>query len=109
MGLSVSSGDAAVDRALEAIRDELWRSVPYRFVGRPIAISFIATGVKQETAHRCSDVPDGFAIVRANGAVVTEEPGVTWTKDLAFLRSTVATTVVGFFYKLREDPINVST
>lgn len=96
------------DDDLQALREELRRATPFRFVGRPVQLTFAATGTQTEVLHGCAEIPDGFLPLRANGAVVSEQAGVAWTKDLAYLRSTVATQVVGVFFKLREDPLNVA-
>jgi hypothetical protein len=105
--MPASTGDLAVDAAVRDLRSELWRASPFRFVSRPVIARFTAVATKTEVLHQCAEVPDGFLPLRTNGAVISDDPGTQWTKDLAYLRSTVATDVLGCFYKLREDPLEV--
>lgn len=97
-----------MDSDLQAAIQEFRRATPFRFVGRPVQLTFAAAATKTEVLHGCAEIPDGFLPLRSNGAAVSDEPGLAWTKDLAYLRSTVATQIIGVFYKLREDPLNVA-
>ena len=93
---------ADVSDALESVRADL---APYWGAFTvPISVVFAAANTKQDVAHGLGQVPDGYHLVRADG-VVHAEPGVQWTKDLAYMRATavnVRATII--FFTLRETP-----
>lgn len=68
----------------------------------PVTDTFPAANTRRDIAHGLGQVPHGYHVVRADG-VVHAEPGVLWTKDLAYLRATAANVHATFiFYTLRE-------
>lgn len=70
---------------------------------RPLRVLFPNMNASREIVHGLSAIPDGFAIVYADADIVAE-PGVPWTRDLAFLRGgAMNARAVVIFYTLRED------
>jgi len=92
--------DARVGPVIGRLRDE---ALPYWAVyGPPVEVTFELANTKADIVHGLGDVPDGYHVVWADG-LVHAEPGVQWTKDLAYLRATavyVHATVI--FFTLRE-------
>lgn len=82
--------------------------LPFRFVGTPVQVAFPTANARTEVLHQCGEVPHGVLAIFATGAI-TAEPGEAWTKDLAFLRCTMADpNAVLCFVVLKEEPRNVS-
>jgi hypothetical protein len=81
----------------------LW---PIASRGRVLRLTFVAANTKRDVAHGMSVIPDGFFVVSCDASVI-QTPGVLWTPTTAYLQTNAANAhVVGFFYKLREDPID---
>lgn len=81
---------------------------PFRFVGRPVKITFTQANTITEVRHQCSEVPNGVIALFCAGAI-TREPGRPWTKDLAYLRSAAADPDAEVcFVVYREEALNVS-
>ncbi len=80
----------------------------FRFVGRPVVFMFDAADTDTEVRHVTGDIPDGVIALSTAGAI-TRVPGVAWTKQLAYLRSSLAhNEVILQFLVLKEEPINVN-
>lgn len=92
------------DRDLE----RLSLTQPFRFVSRPIAVTFKAANADTDVLHGLAEIPDGFIVLNSIG-VITRSPLVTWTKDLVSLRSSVANNeAIVIFVVLKEAPLNVN-
>lgn len=87
------------------IGDVAWPA-PFRFF-RSVMITFPVANVQTEVQHRCAEIPSGVLKIRGAG-LVKDEPGVEWTKDLAYLRSDTVGPFVLLFVVLDEEPINVN-
>jgi hypothetical protein len=92
---------------LQKIRGELAVTTPWRYLGRPVAISFPVANVEREVLHQLGEIPDGYSIILAD-ANIRRVPGRQWTKQLAYLMSdqnnSSATIAFGV---LREAALNV--
>lgn len=81
----------------------LW---PIAWRGPLVRLTFEVANTQRDVAHGMTVIPDGFFPVSWDAAV-QQTPGVLWTATTAYLQtSTAHAHVVGFFYKLREDPID---
>lgn len=89
-----------VSAAINKLREE---SQPYwGAYGVPVTIRFPAANTDLDVAHGVGQVPAGYHVVEADGPVA-RRPGPWATKDLAYLRSTVAgTRATVIFFTLRE-------
>jgi hypothetical protein len=77
-------------------------------MARPVTITFPVANVTIEVRHQLGEVPAAYQVLSSTG-VVTRAPGQDWTKELAYLRSSVAGDVVVLgFGVLKEEPINVN-
>lgn len=94
--------------AVAVLRSETQNATPFRFVGRPVRMPFGQAATRTEVLHLLAEIPDGFLMLDTDaGATIIREPGVQWTKDLAYLRASVVGNVTLVFFTLREAPINV--
>lgn len=86
--------------AVQRLRSEV---LPYWGVYGPVvSVTFPAANTKRDVVHGLEQVPDGYHIVWADG-VVHAEPGVLWTKNLAYLRATAVNVHAKIvFFTLRE-------
>lgn len=83
-------------------------ALPFRFVGRPVALRIATANVDTEIRHQVPDVPHGFLVLSARGRI-TRAPLLTWSKDLAYIRTDVANDdVLLAFVVLKEDPLDVT-
>lgn len=89
-----------VSAAIARVRDE---SRPYwGEYGLAVTVRFPAANMDLDVAHGLGQVPVGYQIVEADGPIA-RRPGPWATKDVAYLRSTVAgTRGTVIFFTLRE-------
>lgn len=84
-----------------------------RLVARPVTsrrlrVTFPAANTVRDIAHGLDGIPDGYVLEWADG-VVYAEPGVQWTRDLAYLRATAANVhAIVTFYIASEDALDAS-
>lgn len=72
--------------------DDVRLRLPYwKAFGPIVEVTFPAGASKLDVVHGLKQTPTGYHIVWADGPVYAE-PGVAWTKELAYLRATNANT-----------------
>lgn len=95
---------AADDQAPSA---EVARGTVWRYLGRPMRVSFAVANTPIEVPHGLAVVPDGWVVIDTD-ARVNRAPGLQWTPTLAYLQVTAAPAyAVVAFGVLREDVQNV--
>lgn len=99
------------DPAAQAVADQLLQQLRtvtvWRYLGRPVLVQFPLANTTYEITHGLAETPDGFQLFDGD-CVVTRAPGRQFTKDLAYVRSTVANSfAVLAFGMYRETPLNV--
>lgn len=76
---------------------------------RPVSLTFLAANVQTEVRHLLGEIPDGMLVIYCGG-LVQAEPGVPWTKDVAYLRcNTANAAAIILFVALREAPRDVNS
>jgi hypothetical protein len=78
--------------------------LPYWDAYGPIVeVTFVAGASKLDVVHGLSQIPTAFHVLWADGPVYAE-PGVRWTKEIAYLRATNANTHARvIFFTCRGD------
>jgi len=98
--MTIRGVDPATALAIDALRGE---TLPFWGAYGPVVeVTFPVASTRRDIAHGLSQVPDGYFIVWADGTLFAE-PGVLWTKDLAYMRSgadNVHARII--FYTVRE-------
>lgn len=95
--------------ALRQLRRDVARATVFRYLGRPVTITFPVANVATEVLHGLAEVPDGYQIVNAD-ANVKRVPGQQWTKTSAYLQADMASsTVIIVFGMFREGAQNVGS
>jgi len=91
-------------RRPSAVQSDQRVRLPFHYaLGPLVTVTFAAAGSKLDIAHGLGQVPTGRLIHRADGPIY-DEPGVVWTKEIAYMRATNANThAVLQFYTVRGD------
>jgi hypothetical protein len=96
--------DAGTREAVERLGVQL--EPFWSVIGRPLSLVFPAMGARRDVVHGLGTKPDGFLVVYADADIIAE-PGVLWTRDLAFLQAGADNAhAIVIFYTLRETPQN---
>jgi hypothetical protein len=102
-----SLADPRANQVLQKVRAELAVTTKWRYLARPVSVSFPAANTQVEVLHQLGEIPDGYDVVIADAAI-RRVPGKQWTKQIAYLMSdqnnSSATLAFGV---LREAPLNV--
>lgn len=85
--------------------DSVRARLPYWEAFGPIVeVTFPAAATKRDVLHGLGATPSAYHIVWADGPVYAE-PGVLWTKEIAYLRASNANTHARIiFLTLKGDP-----
>lgn len=76
---------------------------------RAVSVRFVAANMQTEVRHLLGEVPDGVVTIYCGGHV-QPEPGVQWTKELAYVRCDTANALATLlFVVLREVPRDVNS
>lgn len=104
-----SLADPRANEVLQKLRGELAVVTPWRYLGKPVGITFPAKNVSVEVQHTLGEIPDGVQVLTAD-CFIKRTPGKQWTKTLAYLMSDSdnghAELAFGVY---RETVTNVST
>lgn len=75
-----------------AIQSDVRLRLPFwDALGPVVEVTFPAAASKRDVAHGLQQIPTGFLVVWSDGPVYAE-PGLQWTKELAWLRAPNANT-----------------
>lgn len=86
----------AIDRLRKETRPYWGRYGPI------VDVTFSTAATVRDVQHGLEQVPDGYHVVWADG-IVHAEPGVLWTKTLAFLQASTANVHAKLvFFTLKE-------
>lgn len=102
--------DTTVDSATAKAIDRAEQRVapPWDALGKLIDVTFPAANTRRDVQHGLNLIPTGYWIVKADGPVYAA-PGQLWTREVAYLQSSVAGTRVRLmFFHMKGDTANAS-
>lgn len=83
-GADFTLADPRANEVLQKLRGELAVTTPWRYLGKPVGLTFPAAATSIEVQHLLAEIPDGFVVLSAD-CKVWRTPGKQWTKTLAYL------------------------
>lgn len=104
-----SLADPRANEVLQKLRGELAVVTPWRYLSKPVGVTFPAANVSIEVQHTLGEIPDGVQVLTAD-CFLKRTPGKQWTKTLAYLMSDTANGHAELAFGVyRESVTNVAT